>query len=70
MLGYLSDAGPAISALANADEIKRPNDREKDPRNIAPAPDLFSQPRPANDHHANENARATAAAMPKGRNFH
>jgi DNA polymerase III alpha subunit len=70
LLGHISEAGPTISALANADEVKRPQDREKDPRN-APAPDLFAH-RAANDDHApaNENARRAAAVMPKGRNFH
>ena len=55
-------ATPAtISALANADEVKRPNDREKDPRN-APAPDLFSPARPANDDHAADSDPLPACA--------
>ncbi len=65
LLAHLSDAGEKISALANADEIKRPGNREKVTHPIAHAPpDLFTPTPPAND-----DARATLAVLPKGRNF-
>ena len=78
MLGLLSADGATLSALANADEIKRPQDREKQARGT---PDLFglAQPAapvspakipPANDDAIRREARAVAGAMPKGRNFH
>ena len=83
MLGLLSADGATLSALASADEIKRPGDREKQARG---APDLFSQAppaapvaparispaqiSPANDDAVRREAHAVAGAMPKGRNFH
>ena len=67
MLGLLSEEGAQLSALANADEVRRPQEREKQSR---AGPDLFGHAPPANDDRARREARAAAAAMPKGRNFH
>ncbi len=70
MLGLLSGGGAHLTALANADEVRRPREREKQPRET---PDLFAPAPPAGEGSANDNsaaARETAAVMPKGRNFH
>ena len=53
-LGRLSQAGPSISALANADELRHPQDRPDKQRERAERLALTTE----------------VAAMPKGRNFH
>jgi error-prone DNA polymerase len=53
-LSRLSDAGPHISALANADELRHPQDRPDKQRERAERLALTTE----------------VAAMPKGRNFH
>ena len=53
-LSRLSHAGPQISALANADELRHPQDR----------------PDKRREHGQRRAMAAEIAAMPKGRNFH
>ena len=65
MLGLLSLQGGAVSALARADEVKRPQERTK-----KPVPEIMlrlakAEPAPEAAHQAEEVRRV----MPRGRNF-
>jgi error-prone DNA polymerase len=62
LLALLSDAGGEVSALARADEVRRPQTREKVSR-VAPLLDLFAADEPT------AVLGQVRAAMPKGRNF-
>ncbi len=67
LLGKLSSQGAEVSALARADEIKRPNERDKIKVDATP---LLPLERPDKLPPSVTLARETARAMPKGRNFH
>jgi hypothetical protein len=65
MLSRLSQEGPRLSSLANADELRRPQERPK------------QEDRPKQDDRARQQEAAQrlalaaeAAVMPRGRNFH
>ena len=65
LLARLSDRHEAPDALARADEVKRPPPQRKLPRHPRREVTDLLQPAPAPT-----EAVATAAVMPKGRNFH
>ncbi|MFN3889047.1 MAG: error-prone DNA polymerase [Beijerinckiaceae bacterium] len=75
MLGLLSLHGGEVSALANADEVKRPQER---PGKDAPKPaqDMLPLPAPAPPPSVARHPRnvrpldGVARVMPRGRNFH
>ncbi len=73
MLGLLSSHGGEVSALANADEVKRPQER---PKKDAPKPAQDMLPLPAIKPPAARHPRnvrpldGVTSVMPRGRNFH
>lgn len=69
LLGKLSTLGAEVHALARADEVKRPQERNKIKVDATPLLPLLDQ------HSDQENSdqgewRKTMRAMPRGRNFH
>jgi hypothetical protein len=69
MLSLLSKAGGDISGLARADEVKRPQVREK--ANAAPLAPLCAPPeRPETPPVLDEIAAEARRVLPRGRNFH
>ena len=67
LMGLLSNHGKDVSSLARADEVRRPQVREKaqHPRNVMPLPlPMPERPLPPTQ------APALRQALPKGRNFH
>lgn len=73
MLGLLSSHGGEVSALANADEVKRPQERPKKDA-TKPAQDMLPLPAiatPAARHPRNVRPLdGVTRVMPRGRNFH
>ena len=65
LLGKLSSLGAEVSALARADEMKRPQERDKIKIDATPLLPLFPA---ASGEDAAE--RIAVRAMPRGRNFH
>ena len=67
MLGTLSQAGENVAALARADEVRRPQTREKpSPRQTPLFDKMLLQP----EEELSPARHAARAVMPKGRNFH
>ncbi|MGE3245744.1 MAG: OB-fold nucleic acid binding domain-containing protein, partial [Beijerinckiaceae bacterium] len=73
LLQLLSDDGERISGLANADEVKRPQERDKikvDATPLLPLEPANANAPPPVRSAVPAVATANAKAMPKGRNFH